>query len=336
MAASMDHPIYTAKIKSGNQTYQLSGITTDLVLSHDNGSLAQSLTISIVNTKVGKEWLHSIIKLRDLIYVYATTGSGKKEVFRGYVWARKFVFTNDEREMRLTCYDRLIYLQNSRDNFLLKKGDRTKDAISRLCSSWGVKLNYKYSSITNKKTIYRNEALSDIIISILKKAKKQAGAGYVVTCSQGVMQINKEGSNNTIYNVQKSENAIGTEYTETMDGMVTKVKIVKAQTKKNKETGQYTTVANVKGDTKKYGTLQEVMEKGSDEKMTAVKKEAQNVIKKKGKPQKNIYVTAVDNPWIRKGDKVFINAGHMNNYYIVKGIEHDATNHSMTLEVTKA
>lgn len=336
MAASLDHPIYEAKIKSGNKTYELKGVTTDLVISHDNGALAQCLTISIINTKVGKEWIHNLIKLRDLIYVYATTGSGFKEVFRGYVWGRRFTFTNNERELKLTCYDRLIYLQNSRDNFLLKKGDRTKDAISRLCKTWGVSLTYDYSSITNKKTIYRNEALSDIIVSILKKAKKQAGTDPVILCNKGTMEIVKEGSNKTIYSIQKSENAIGTEYNETMDGMVTKVKIVKAQSKKNKETGQFTTVANIKGATKKYGTLQEILEKGDKEKMTAVKREAQKIIKDKGKPQKNIYVTCVDIPWVIKGDKVHINAGYMNNYYIVKGVEHDATNHAMTLEVKKA
>lgn len=336
MAASMNHPEYTAQIKSGGSNHRLESVTTDLVISHEEKDFAKKVTISIVNVKVGKKWLHSIIKLRDLIYVYANTGSGNKEVFRGYVWERRFITTANQRELRLTCYDRLIYLQNSHDNFLLKKGERTQDAINRLCKAWGVKVNYSYASIQNKKTPYRNQALSDIIISIVKKAKKQAGTNPVISCSQGTMQISKEGSNTTIYKIDKNENAIGTEDIQTMDGMVTKVKIVKAQTKKNKDTGQYTTVANVKGDTSKYGTLQEVLEKGSDEKMTDVKKEAKNIINKKGKPQHQIYVTAVDNPWVNKGDKVQIDAAHLNNYYIVKGIEHDATNHSMTMEVKKA
>ena len=92
----------------------------------------------------------------------------------------------------------------------------------------------------------------------------------------------------------------------------------------------------MKGDTKQYGTLQDIIEKGSDEKLSDAKKEANKIIKKDGHPKRDISVTAVDIPWVKKGHKVYINTGNLKNYYIVKGIEHDATNHTMTLEVKKA
>lgn len=340
MAASMTNPVYTANLISGGQKYRLKGITTDLITSHENNDIAEKVTITFANVKVGKKQLHSIVKLRDKIYVYANTGSGAKEVFRGIVWERQFDRTSDVKEVKLICYDKLIYLMNSKDNLFVKKGTTTKSAVTKLAKKWGLKIRYSYKSISNKKIVYRSETIADILVSLLNRAKKETGVGYVIRFEKNVLVIEPTGKNKTVYKVESGDNSLSVSYNETMDGMITKVKIVKAETQKKKdseeETGRYITVANVKGNTKKYGTLQDILEKGKDDKMSKVKKEAQNMIKKDGSPKKNITVSAVDNPWIKKGYKVYINSGNLKNYYIVKGIEHDATNHTMTMEVKKA
>lgn len=342
MAASIQCPVYTAILKKSDGTkYRLKGITTDMVVGHAKDDLAEKVSLTIANVKVGSKMLHSIIKLRDKITVYANTGSGSKEVFRGFVWERQFDTTPDSKEIKLVCYDKLIYLQNSKDNLFVRKGNRTKDVVTQLAKKWGIKIKYNYDSISNKKIVYRSEYISDILVSLLNKVKNQTGNSYVIRYEKDVMVIESAGSNKTVYKVESKDNAISSSYNETMEGMVTQVKIVKAETIKTKkdsekETGKYITVATVKGDTKTYGTLQDIIEKGSDDKMESVKKEANQIIKKSGKPKKDVTVTAVDNPWIKKGHKVYINTGILKNNYIVKGIEHDATNHTMTLEVRKA
>lgn len=343
MAASKQCPVYKMNLfNSAGTKYQLQNVTTDLVFGHENDDLAEKATITLANVTVGKKRLSSYIKLRQKVYLYANTGGGSKEVFRGYVWERKFSTSDDSRNITLLCYDRLIYLQKSKDNLFRKKGARTKDVITSIAKKWGVKIRYNYVSITHGKLIYRSECISDIIVSILNKAKKKSGVGYVIRCEKGVMVIDKQGSNKTVYKVEKGDNAISDEYTQSMEDMITKVKIVKAETTKKKksdseeETGRYVTVATVKGNTKQYGTLQDIIEKGSDEKLSKAKEEARNTIKKNGKPKTEVSVTAVDNPWIKKGHKVYINTGVLKNNYIVKGIEHDCTNHTMTLEVRKA
>lgn len=343
MAASMKHPEYKMNLFDSSGTkYQLKNLTTDLVFGHGTEDIAEKVTITIANVMVGKKRLSSYIKLRQKVYLYVNTGSGYKEVFRGYVWERKFSTTSEVREITLICYDRLIYLQKSKDNLFRKKGSRTKDVITAIAKKWGIKIKYNYKSITHGKLVYRSEYISDILISILNKAKKKTGVGYVIRCEKGVMVIETQGSNKTVYKVEKGDNAISDSYIQSMEDMITKVKIVKAETAKKKksdseeETGRYITVASVKGDTKKYGTLQDIVEKGSDDKLSEAKKEAKNIIKKSGKPSTEISVTGVDNPLIKKGHKVYINTGVLKNNYIVKGIEHDAANHTMTLEVKKA
>ena len=337
MAASKQCPVYKMNLfDSSGKKYQFQNITTDLVFGHEEEDIAEKVNITLANVMVGKKRLSSYIKLRQKVYLYANTGSGSKEVFRGYVWERKFSTSDDSREITLLCYDRLIYLQKSKDNLFRKKGARTKDVITSIAKKWGIKIKYNYKSITHGKLVYRSENLSDIIISILNKVKKKTGVGYVIRCEKGVMVIEPQGSNKTVYKVEKGDNAISDEYIQSMEDMITKVKIVKAESKKDKETGKYITVSNVKGDTKTYGTLQDIVEKGSDEKLSEAKKEAKNIIKKNGKPKTEITVSAVDNPWIKKGHKVYINTGYLKNNYIVKGIEHDATNHTMRMEVRKA
>lgn len=345
MQASMTNPMYKMNLFTADGTkYQLKDITTDLIVSHEENDLAGKVSITIANIKVGNKSLSSIIKLRNKVFVYANTGSGYKEKFRGIVWERKFDTSGSNKEISLTCYDRLIYTQNCKDNLYRKKGHKTQAVITSLCKKWGIKVRYDYKSINHKQLVFRSDNISDIIITLLDEVKKKTGEDYVVYCDKDVMVISSVGKNTTVYQINKKDNAISESYTETMDDMVTKVKIIKAEKKKKKkkdseseeETGNYLTVASVKGNTKEYGTLQDIIEKGDDEKLSDVKKEAKSILKEKGSPQKDITVTAVDNPLIKKGDKVYINTGVLKNHYIVKGIEHDATGKVMTLEVKKA
>lgn len=339
--ASIEHPVYTANLYTADGTkYRLKGITTDLVVGTSKDDLSEKVNITVANVKVGKKRLHNHVKLRNKIYVYANTGSGAKEVFRGIVWERKFKSELDVKEIGLICYDRLIYLQNSKDNLYVKKGSRTEEILIRLAKKWGVKIKYNYRSITHEKTVYRNENISDIFVDMLNKVKKKTGVGWVIRCEKGVMIIESEGSNKTVYKIENKDNAISTTYSETMDSMVTKVKIVKAETKKTKkdseeETGRYITVSDVKGKTKEYGTFQDIIEKSKDDKLSEAQKEAKQILKEHGNPTREVTVTAVDNPLVKKGHKVYINSDILKNYYIVKGIEHDATTHRMTLEVKK-
>lgn len=345
--ASMKKPVYTAKIiKSDGTKYRLKGVTTDLTVSHAKDELAEKVTISLVNVKVGTKKLHNLIALKDKIYVYANTGDGAKEVFRGFVWERTLYSDNDSDELTLGCYDRLIYLHYSKGNLFVKKGKTTKDVITSLAKSWGFKINYKYESISHSKLAFHNESIADIFISILDKAKKKTGKGYVIRLEKNVIVIEPFGNNSTVYRVDDKKNAMSTQYRQTMNDMVTKVTIVKAETVKKKskksdseteeETGKYLTVTSLSKNTDKYGTLQEILVKNKDDNLSEIKKEAQEILAEKAKPTEEFEIKAIDNPWVKKGHKIYVDAGIAKNNFIVKGIEHDTVDCTMYLEVSKA
>lgn len=337
MAASMTHPVYTANLIKANGTkYKLSGITTDLVVSHPKDELSEKVVISLVNVKVGTSELRHLIALKDQLYVYANTGSGAKKVFHGFVWERNFNNDADSDDITLGCYDKSIYLHKSKDNLFVKKGKKTKDVITSLAKKWGFKISFKYKSITHGKLVYHAQTIADIMVDILNKVKKSTGTDYVIRFENNVLVIESVGSNSTIYEIRSKNNSISSKYHQTMEGMITKVQIVKAESVNKKETGKYLTVTSVKKNTATYGTMQDIVVKEKDEKLSEAKKEANEILKEHGNPTTEVEVTAIDNPWVKKGHKVYIASGHLKNYYIVTGIEHDAANHTMDLEVKKA
>lgn len=338
MNASITNPVYSARlVKENGMTYKLKDVTTNLIVAHPKNELAEKVSINLANIKVGSSKLIDLISVKDNLYVNANTGSGEKEVFRGLVWSRGVTEDSDENEIEITAYDRLIYLQKSKDNFFLKAGKKTNSVISSIASKWGFKVSYKYLNITHAKLTYHNESIADIIIDILNKVKKQTGVDYIIHMDGNTIVIEPVGSNKTVYKLSQKENAVSTFYKQTMEGMVTKVLIVKAETTKNgnseEETGNYLTVASVSRNANKYGTLQEIITISKDEKLSEAKEEANQTIKDHSSPKIEEEVKAVDIPWVKKGHQIYISAGKFNGYYIVKGIEHDAADGIMYLEV---
>lgn len=339
MEASIKHPVYNARlVKDDGTTYRLKDITTDLTKNHEENELAERVSISLVNIKVGSDKLHNLISLKDRLYLNANTGTGEEEVFRGFVWTRERSNDADSNEIRLICYDRLIYWQKSKDNFFAKAGKTTKTVITSIAEKWGFTIQYNYLSITHAKLTYHNESIADIITDILNKVKKQTGVDYVIRMEKSVIVIEAVGSNKTVYKLVEKENAVSAFYRETMEDMVTKVLIVKSETSKNaagddEETGQYLTVASVSRNTDKYGTLQEILVLDKDEKLTEAKEEANQTLDENSTPKEEAEIKSVDIPWVKKGDQIYISAGGFNNYYIVKSVEHDATDGIMYMEV---
>lgn len=332
MAASKDNPKYTVYLVDGTKKYNITPAVTNITLSHQDRQLAQSATITAANikTKSGKT-ICQIVKVRARIFIHANDGDKSAEVFRGWIWTEYHESDMEASAVKMKCYDNLIYLQESEDSLYFSKGKTTKAVLSEICNKWGIKLDFTYSSITHSKLVLRG-TLSNIILSdILEKTMRKKGIRYVVYSAEGVMNVAPVGSNTKIYKIEKKENAVKVRYEKTMDDMVTKVKILGNA----KDSGKVPVVATVKGNTAKYGTLQKLETKSNDDSLSTAKKEAKSIIQYNGIPTKEYTVTAPDIPWIKKGDKVYVKAGHITGeYLIVAGIERSISNKAKTMSLT--
>ena len=315
-AASASKPKYTAYIIAGGKKYHITPAIEDIDISDRSKQIANSVTIKLANAKVKNEWLTSLLGVRNRVYLYADDGKQKKEVFRGFVWDRPYRSSASEKLLTLKCYDNLIYFQNSDHSAYFSAGQSTKDICTSLCDSWGVKLEYTYESITHTKLPLRGN-LSDIFTSdILDIVKDKTGKKYVILSDKDVMQIKTVGTNSTVYRFTADQNTIQTYSSCTMDGMVTKVIILGKADDDERQPIEETVV----GDTETYGTLQKTINRDDNTSSEEANEEAQSIIDKNGKPKWEYELHASDVPWIRKGDKIYVNAGDMSGHYIVTGI----------------
>lgn len=332
MKATKENPIYSVAVisKSQNTKYNITPAIEDLKLEERDGQIAQSVEITFMNTKVGEVTLNSAIKARDRVYIYADDGSKKEEVFRGFVWTKQYKESTSDKTIQLKCYDHLIYFQESEESKYFSKGQSTKSVIQSICSSWGVKISYSYKSITHGKLVLRG-TLSDILTSdILDLVKDRTGTKYVILSKKDVVHVKTVGTNSTIYVIKKGNNAIETKKITTMDGMTTQVKILGKATDSDRKPVE----ATVKGNTSTYGTLQKLIDRDEDTALANAKKEAQNIIKADGKPKVEYNVVAADIPWIRKGDKVKVQAGGIDKTLIVSSITHNSSLTKKNMDLT--
>lgn len=335
MKASLDNPIYTVYLVDGDTKYNITPTVINIDFSDQAKQIAQAVTLTISNIKASGTTMASLIKVRQRVFINANDGTQKGEVFRGWVWTKYLEAATTGQEISVKCYDNLIYFQESEDSRYFSSGRRTDDIVQTICNDWGIKLSYSYSTIKHTKLVLRG-SLSDIFTSdILNKVKEQTGNKYVVTSQKDVMYVKPVGSNTPVYNILAKKNAVSTRVEQSMDGMVTKVVILgKAEDDSDKRP----VVATVTGDTSAYGTLQKLQDKKEDTSLADAKEEAQNIIKEKGKPSWVYEVRSPDIPWIRKGDKVHVEAGGMNGDFIAISVERSIGNKGkeMTLTLNKA
>ena len=321
MTATINNPSYTVYVVSGGKKYNVTLALISLDRYESAKQIAQRVKLELANTIVDGDYMSNIFKARDRVFIYANDGTENKEVFRGFIWERSYKSTGTEKILKLTAYDNLIYLQESEDSLYFTSGKSTQNILSSICDKWGVNLSYSYSSITHEKLPLRGKLYDIFTADLLDLVKKRTGKKYVILSDQDTMYVKPVGSNTKIYKFLAKSNVVGTASGWTMDGIITKVVILGKAGDDDREPVE----ATVSGDTSTYGTLQKIQTRDEDTSLADAKKEAQYIINESGKPKWEYEVTAPDIPWIRKGDKVYVNAGDIyEKTLIVTEVDHTA------------
>ena len=329
MSDLKQNPRYSCVILSKADAYNCDGILLRLELSWRKNQLAQCAKIKLMNIRQKDKYLNMLLSVRDRVFIYADDGAKQEEVFRGFIWTISYS-SKKEKELTLTCYDNLIYFQDSEDNRYFPSGRDSKTICQMICDSWGIALDYSYNSITHEK-LKLSGALSDIFLTqILESVKKKTGEHFVMRSQKDMIIITSVGQNETVYLIKSKINALNESSETTMDGMITKVVILG----KADDDGQSEVEAVVEGDTALYGTLQKIQNKNENTSLDGAKKEAEETIKEKGKPSRIFEVEAMDIPWIVLGDKIKCEAGDALGEFIVTGISHSISDTTKTMRLS--
>ena len=287
--------------------------------------LAQRANIKIANMVIGSTELFSVAKLCCPILIYAKWNNAPKTlVFEGILWEWQPV-NGTQKELTLTAYDRLIYLQKSQDYKYYSAGLTTQNIIADTCYTWDIPLSYNWGqSITHEKKVFNGAYISGMIISLLEEVRKKTGVKYVISWRNNSLQIFDYGTNKDVYDLGNVQ--ISAMDKLSLNNLVTRVKIIG----KADEDGNAPVEAIVEGDTR-YGVLQTVLQTYESKSVADAMSEADTIIKEQGKPEEQIKYSFPDLPFLRKGDRIKIT----NSYFNVLGVSHKATQKQMALTLDR-
>ena len=327
------NPKYTVAIIHDSIKYDVTQAITGLDLQDNDGEIAQRATFTLTNTQVNGKNLSGIFTVRDRVFVYADDGEKSEEVFRGFVWERNYK-SSAKKDLTLICYDNLIYFQESEEYQYFSSGYSTKSICSTLCQKWGVTLHYNYLSITHPKLPLRGNLADIFLTDLIEEVKKKTGKKGVMRSKQDAVHIDSVGSNETVYKIYSGPNGNAIDATSniTMQGMITKVVILG----KEDDNDRAAVEATVNGKTDVYGTLQKILNTSTGTTLADAKAEAKELLAEKGTPKQTFSITAVNIPWIRKGDKIEVSAGDLTGYFIVTSITHHGDTKTMSMEAERA
>ena len=328
-----EYPIYTAVAVAADGTkYYLDNAVLDLTIDEAKNELADKVSLSLRNakTETGK-YLSGCLDLDTVLFVKANDGKKTEEVFRGPFWDITYQ-SKEDKELKVTAYTNLIYLEKSKDCLYFSAGKYTDVIVRSICKKWNIALNYVYDKIKHPKLPFNNKTIADIIIELLDEVKKKKGTKYVIRGVKDSIQIRKVATNTDVYHFQKQKSALSTKSNITKDGLITKVVIYGKEDDNERRAVQ----ATVNGSyLKKYGTLQDVVTMSSNTTLAEAKKEANEILKENGTPKKTYDIETLDVPWVHKGDLIRITAGDMSGKFIVLSVSHDALKKTMSMEVEK-
>lgn len=313
--------------ESGTQ-YNVTDYVENLGWEEAERELATRITFDARNAECKEGILSAVARLGCLVGIFCTDGIRDDEVARGYIvdWITKTA--SDDEELQCKCYDSVYNLQESQDNIFYSDGIGTEEAILTIFDNWEILFgDYKGPHVTHGKLVFKSEALSDVLLKILEDAYRKGANKCIIRSEKGRVSILPYGENKEIYHFSV-ENTKSVTNKRSTAGMVTRVKIIGQAD----DEGKSSVEAVMDGQTR-FGVRQKIQIRGTDESLQDAQNAAQAVLDEEGKLREEITVVGPDIPWIRRGDVVHVEAGTVEGYYYVMGIQHDADAGQMTMNL---
>lgn len=321
---------YLIAVLSDGRQVHLENVAENIAWEENEKELAVRLNLAIRDIPFEGGRLSQALALCTIVYLFADLGAGQQEIFRGTVWEWEHSRIAGD-SIVLTCYDLLFYLQKSTDSKYYAKGKTTQSIMSDILTSWNVPVGeYSGANVTHQKILYKSKTISAMLTETLDDAKKLGGAKSIIRANKGKADVVKQGGNPDIYAFTADTNLTASKDKFSMTNLVTRVVI----TGKDDSEGRPKVEATVDGDVE-YGILQSVKAAGSSS-LADAKKEAQELIDEKGKPERTITFQSPDFPLIRKGDRIHAKTDGLSGFFYVLGITHNATTMTMQMEVEPA
>lgn len=297
-------------------------------LSEPAGEIAVRLQVEMLNQKVNGTWLHELLPLGAPILFYEHHGDSWNQVFDGKIWTHN-PKSNPLNKFLITAYDGLYNILKSKDDRYYSAGTTGRAMIEDTCREWGIPLGQMDGpGVPLDKRPVRGEYIGDFFLSVLEESRLKGAGRFFLRFQNGKFHCLKPGQNSTVYYFGDEQNVAQVEDEQTMDNLVTRVKIIGAENDQARSPVE----ATVNGKTE-FGVFQELVYKSQYKTYGEAETAAKSILSDRGNPKRRQVIDAPDLPFLRKGDKVYVTAGTLNGYYIAFGIDHDPDQRRMQVEV---
>lgn len=233
------------------------------------------------------------------------------------------------KRLSLTVYDRMIYLEKSEDEFLLPKDQTATQRLKTYAKEWKI----PYATLPETKTklgkaVYRSQTIFSMMFADLKETAKSGGEMYHPRMTPGGLQLFQVGSNAKVYELDR---LIDLTQMRTLEGAVTKVKVMAASESTSGKEVPSKVLAIEQNGVEELGTLQKLVEDDQVKSTTAAKKLAKSHLTG---IQETFTISAPDVNTIRAGEAVLLKGLKL----IVMSVSRDlsAGPGTMTLELGTA
>ncbi|MDQ0170258.1 XkdQ/YqbQ family protein [Paenibacillus tundrae] len=232
------------------------------------------------------------------------------------------------KRLSLTVYDRMIYLEKSEDEFLLPKDQTATQRLKTYAKEWKIPCATLPDTKTKLgKAVYRAQTIFSMMFADLKETAKSGGDMYHPRMMSSGLQLYKIGSNTKVHELDR---LIDLTQMRTLEGAVTKVKVMAASESGSGKEVPSKVLAIEQEGVAELGTLQKLVEDDQVKTAAAAKKLAKSRL---AGIQETFTVTAPDINTIRAGDAVLLKGLKL----IVMSVSRDlAGAGTMTLELATA
>lgn len=237
-------------------------------------------------------------------------GSTANHIFTaGVAWDVQ-VANQLRRHWSITVYDKTIYLAKSEDEYYFSEGTTATQRIKQIAADWNIPV-YALPDTGQPlaKAMHRSKSLWSIIQEALQETAEKSGRlwrlrmmpGMITTVPKyefkpGGLELVELGTNSPVWVIEFQSNLELVTKHQTLDGAVTKVKILGNASKNERSP----VLGVVTGQTE-LGTLQKVYTEHKATTLSAATKIAKNML---AGIRETVNVTAIDINTIRAGDHV--------------------------------
>ena len=134
--------------------------------------------------------------------------------------------------IELTCYDKLIYLLKSQDNFLFNKstsksgkGWTATDITNHICKKYGIPKGY-IAKAKHKISYFRadQDTPYDVLLKAWTEERKNTDVRYIIRMEHNKLVVRAKQEQKEFWQVSSNNNLIDVSFTNSMEGMASAVR----------------------------------------------------------------------------------------------------------------